>query len=215
MTISEVSALYAQNLTFYAGRIPAPSKEATALQVSVWAAALADIPANAAQAALIRAFTVCRFPVTLADLMEQLHAMQAESDPRAGEVWQQIAQAAHRAHENKGLYSFTGKNAAGHRISDTAREANKQIFAMLPAPARQWLGTLQALIDLDSEQPAGQAIRRREFEHFYKDFQETRPLDPVQLAALPCAAGASRMETFQQQTKNAALSATNTQSGRR
>lgn len=211
MTIPEVSALYAQNVTFYAGRVPAPSKEAAALQVSVWASALADVPANAAQAALVRAFTVCRFPVTLADLMEQLHAMQAESEPRAGEVWQQIAQAAHRARENKGLYSFTGKDAAGRRISDTAREANKQIFYILPAPARQWLGTLQALIDLDSEDAAGQAIRRRDFERFYKDYQETRPLNPAQLAALPGGIHSKELP----QNQNAAQGAANTQDGRR
>ena len=211
MTISEASALYAQNMTFYAGRVPAPSKETTALQVSVWAATLADIPASAAQAALVRAFTVCRFPVTLADLMEQLHAMQAESEPRAGEVWQQITEAAHRARENKGLYSFTGKDAAGRRISDAAKEANKQLFELLPAPARQWLGSLQLLIDLDREDAAGTSIRRREFERFYKEYQETRPLDPAQLAELP----GGRNDKQLQQNKNAALRAANTQNGKR
>lgn len=186
MTTDEVKALYKQNLLAYGTRGAPADGEAVAYQLGIWSAALANVPAPAAQAALVRAFTVCRFPVTLADLCSQLHKMQEETDPPAGELWAQITEAAYRASENKSLYSYTGRAADGRSIRQVAQEANKQIFERLPAASRAWLGNLQTLIDLDGDDASGKNFRRRDFEKFYREYQTARPLDPERLAALPC-----------------------------
>ena len=195
MTIEEVTALLQQNNAMYAGRVPTITVELATVQIGIWSATLADVPAKAAQAALMRAFTVCRYPVTLADLCAQLHAMQAEADPPAGLLWDKITTAAHRARENKGLYSYTGRAADGRTIADAAREANREIFESLPAPARAWVGELQTLIDLDGEDQTGKGFRRRDFEKFYQEYQATQPLDPEKLAALPCVAFNPSLDT--------------------
>ena len=133
----------------------------------------------------MRAFTVCRFPVTLADLCSQLHSMQEESDPPAGQLWAQITEAAYRARENKSLYSYTGRAADGRSIRQVAQEANKQIFEGLPDACRAWIGTLQALIDLDGDDATGKNFRRRDFEKFYREYQAARPLDPERWPPCP------------------------------
>ena len=186
MNIEETTQLYTQNLIAYNMRNAPENDQTSNYQISIWAATLAPVPAPAAQAALMRAFTVCRFPVTLADLCNQLRAMQTEADPPAAMLWDQISTAAHRANENKGLYSYTGRGADGRPIAETARENNRAIFEELPAPARLWVGTLQALIDLDKEDSACKVFRRRDFVKFYEDYQKNRPLDPEKLAELPC-----------------------------
>lgn len=195
MTTDEVKALYKQNLLAYGVKTAPADKEAVAYQIGMWSAALANVPAPAAQAALMRAFTVCRFPVTLADLCGQLYAMQAESEPPAGQLWQQITEAAYRARENKGLYGYTGRNAEGRSIRQVVREANKQIFESLPDVCRAWLGTLQALVDLDGEDATGKNFRRRDFEKFYKEYRSKQPFDPAKLNALPCANGTPEIES--------------------
>lgn len=186
MTIDEVKELSKQNMIAYNMKNVPVSQDAANYQLSIWAATLAPVPAPAAQAALMRAFTVCRFPVTLADLCNQLRAMQTEADPPAAALWDQISAAAHRANENKGLYSYTGRGADGCPIAETARKNNRAIFEELPAPARLWVGTLQALIDLDKEDSACKVFRHRDFVKFYDDYQKNRPLDPEKLAVLPC-----------------------------
>lgn len=60
MTTDEVKALYKQNLLAYGVKTAPADKEAVAYQIGMWSAALANVPAPAAQAALMRAFTVCR-----------------------------------------------------------------------------------------------------------------------------------------------------------
>lgn len=188
MTTDEVKDLYKQNLLAYGMRSAPADGEAITYQLGIWSATLANVPAAAAQAALMRAFTVCRFPVTLADLCTQLHAMQAEADPPAGFLWDKITTAAHRARENKGLYGYTGRAADGRTIAEAARDANKEIFENLPVPARAWVGKLQTLIDLDGDDATGKNFRRRDFEKFYQEYQATQPLDPEKLSALPCVA---------------------------
>ena len=196
MTTDEVKALYKQNLLAYYSPKNAPAdKDAVKYQIGIWSTALANVPAPAAQAALLRAFTVCRFPVTLADLCSQLHSMQEESDPPAGQLWAQITEAAYRARENKSLYSYTGRAADGRSIRQVAQEANKQIFEGLPVACRAWIGTLQALIDLDGDDATGKNFRRRDFEKFYREYQAARPLDPERLAALPCVNGNPELES--------------------
>ena len=111
--------------------------------------------------------------------------MQMESEPKAADLWQLVCERAHKANENKGLYSFTGHLPDGRTQGQAARDANKRLFDELPPAVQEYFGSLQALADLDAETASGKSIRRRDFEKFYADWQKQQPLDPQKL---PCAA---------------------------
>lgn len=92
MTVDEVTALMKWNVAMYANCAKPLSEENAATQITIWAAELANVPAYAGQKAMRKAFTVCKFPVTLADLCDQLRSVQAEYAVPAAEAWKKILQ---------------------------------------------------------------------------------------------------------------------------
>lgn len=185
MTIDEVTVLMKWNLAMYAGCAKPICDADAATQITLWSAELADVPVYAGQLAMRKAFTVCDYPVKLSDLCRQLHNLQAESEPKAADLWQLVCEKAHKAAENKGLYVYTGRLPNGRTQGQAARDANKKLFDELPPAVQEYFGSLQALIDLDAETASGKSIRRRDFEKFYGDWQKQQPLNPQKL---PCAA---------------------------
>ena len=108
MTVQEIQTMIRQNMVLYRNVAkPLTDKEADLL-IATWADALSDVPSAAGKLAFRRALRVCHFPVLIADLYDQLRAMQIESEPKAADLWQLVCERAHKANENKGLYSFTG-----------------------------------------------------------------------------------------------------------
>ena len=110
--------------------------------------------------------------------------MQMESEPKAADLWPLVCERAHKANENKGLYSFTGHLPDGRTQGQAARDANKRLFDELPPAVQEYFGSLQALVDLDAETASGKSIRRCDFEKFYAGWQKQQPLNPQKL---PCA----------------------------
>ena len=185
MTVQEIQTMIRQNMVLYRNVAkPLTDKEADLL-IATWADALSDVPSAAGKLAFRRALRVCHFPVLIADLYDQLRAMQMESEPKAADLWQLVCERAHKANENKGLYSFTGHLPDGRTQGQAARDANKRLFDELPPAVQEYFGSLQALVDLDAETASGKSIRRRDFEKFYADWQKQQPFDPQKL---PCAA---------------------------
>lgn len=87
MTIDEVTALMRWNVAMYSNSAKPLTDENAATQIAIWSAELADVPAYAGQAAMQKAFTVCRFPVTLADLCDQLRAIQTQYEIPSADAW--------------------------------------------------------------------------------------------------------------------------------
>lgn len=191
MTIDEVTVLMKWNLAIYAGCAKPICDADAATQITLWSAELADVPVYAGQLAMRKAFTVCDYPVKLSDLCRQLHNLQAESEPKAADLWQLVCEKAHKTAENKGLYVYTGRLPNGRTQGQAARDANKKLFDELPPAVQEYFGSLQALIDLDAETASGKSIRRRDFEKFYGDWQKRQPLDSRKL---PCAADGSALK---------------------
>lgn len=87
MTIDEVTALMRWNVAMYSNSAKPLTDENAATQIAIWSAELADVPAYAGQKAMQKAFTVCRFPVTLADLCDQLRAIQTQYEIPSADAW--------------------------------------------------------------------------------------------------------------------------------
>lgn len=104
MTTNDVAKLLKLNKDMYQHSDRPFTDDTLAVWLTVWTAALKDVPTEAGLMALHRAFTVCRFPVTLADLCAQLRSMQAANCTPVGTMWERILKAAHEAKENMSRY---------------------------------------------------------------------------------------------------------------
>lgn len=184
MTVKETQALIRQNLAMYRVGEKAFTEEQAATQLAIWAAALQDVPAQVGLQAMQRAFTVCRFPVTLADLFDQLRAMQAAQNRPAADVWREILQAAHKAHNNAAEYRYTFRGPDGKTQGQHARERNRAIYTALHPAAREWLGSVDELAALEDLDERSLNYRRKDFERLYAAFVQRQDLDPelLQLA---------------------------------
>ena len=79
MTVQEIQTMIRQNMVLYRNVAkPLTDKEADLL-IATWADALSDVPSATGKLAFRRALRVCHFPVLIADLYDQLRAMQMPS----------------------------------------------------------------------------------------------------------------------------------------
>ena len=178
MQINDVLELLRLNKAMYQNSERQLTDDAVAVQVSVWAAALKDVPAEAGLLALHRAFTVCRFPVTLTDLCAQLRSMQAANCTPVGTMWERILKAAHEAKENMSRYGHTFREPDGQTQGQHARNQNKAIFAALPLVAQEWLGSVRELSTLDTLDTTALNFKRKEFEKIYSKHLDNLPFCP-------------------------------------
>lgn len=183
MTAEQVKALLETNRAMYKLTERQFTDAEVKTQLAVWSAALKDFPHPAVQRAMMRAFTVCRFPVTLADLFDQLRAIQAENATPIAERWSALLKGAYKALDNSAMYGYTFRMENGLTQGQAAVRANKQLFDDLPDAEKEWLGSIDELIRLAREDAQGLSYRRAQFERFMKD----RPckLDPAQLLPPP------------------------------
>ncbi len=164
MTVDEVTALMRWNVAMYANCSKPLSEENAATQITIWAAELANVPAYSGQKAMRKAFTVCKFPVTLADLCDQLRSIQAEYAVPAAEAWKKILQMISRVR-------YCGEPPLDYPA----------MFLDLPDVARDWLGSYHAALALNNMNDEGRRYKRSEFERFYDKWTKTRSLNPALL----------------------------------
>lgn len=157
MTVDEVTALMKWNVAMYANCAKPLSEENAATQITIWAAELANVPAYAGQKAMRKAFTVCKFPVTLADLCDQLRSVQAEYAVPAAEAWKKILQMISRVR-------YCGEPPLDYPA----------MFLDLPDVARDWLGSYHAALALNNMSDEGRMYKRSEFERFYEKWTKRR-----------------------------------------
>ena len=187
MTAKEVQAIMMQNLAMYRVGEKTFTEEQAATQLATWADALKDIPAQAGFVAMQRAFTVCRFPVTLADLFTQLRRMQSGQLPTSAEQWAELLKAAREAARDADRYWYTAETKSGKTQGQIARERNKSRFDALHPMARGFVGSLGGLVDLGNADDMALKYTRRDFDKAYCEYTDSLPLDAAILnrAALP------------------------------
>lgn len=185
MTVQEIQSLIRQNMVAYRNTAKPLSEQDAATFVAVWCDALADVPSEAGKLAFRRALTVCHFPITPADIFDQLRMMQAQQEPKVADLWNLICDKAKLARRSKGDYAWTARLPDGRTEGQAAREKNKRLFAELPPAVQDYFGNLQALLEFADDDTTAKSYRRRDFEKFYAGWQKQQPLDPQKL---PCAA---------------------------
>ena len=154
MTIDEVTALMRWNVAMYSNSAKPLTDENAATQIAIWSAELADVPAYAGRAAMQKAFTVCRFPVTLADLCDQLRAIQTQYEIPSADAWLCIQRMISRVR-------YYGESPLDY----------SKMFSCLPAVARDWLGSYQAALELNHMTDEGRMYKRGEFERYYEKWK--------------------------------------------
>ena len=178
MTTNDVAKLLKLNKDMYQHSDRPFTDDTLAVWLTVWTAALKDVPTEAGLMALHRAFTVCRFPVTLAELCAQLRSMQAANCTPVGTMWERILKAAHEAKENMSRYGHTFREPDGQTQGQHARNQNKAIFAALPLVAQEWLGSVRELSTLDTLDTTALNFKRKEFEKIYSKHLDNLPFCP-------------------------------------
>lgn len=119
-------------------------------RTEVYAYTLKDIPDEVAMQALMRAFTICRYPSQLmVDWCAEIRRTQAAALPSAEELWQQARTAAREIEQNL-YWAHSGGlvTASGKLTPSDIMEHVKTVFDGLPAAVRAWAGSPQDLVSL-------------------------------------------------------------------
>lgn len=176
MTLTEVRALLEQNKAMYKQSEKPLTDNEAAIQLGVWASALKDISPLVALEAMQKAFTVCRFPVTLADLMGQLRAMQASCERSPAELWCDLVQLAKHAASTEQEYRFTARTPEGPTQGELARKRNRERFEKLPLMVQKYLGNLNGLITMGRMDEEALRFERNRFEKACEEYRVSNPL---------------------------------------
>ena len=166
MSEQEVTKLIKLNIDNYPGRFLAnANKEQIKTMAATWWQLFKDLPAEAVMNAYLKALTVCEFPVTPANIFNELRKIQAANRPTIEELWRKLISAARYCHNE--AYYFQFSNAETHR------ENCRQKFSKLPQECREFIGNYGRLIDLgemeNEEREQFQFPRFRRFcEQFYQ-----------------------------------------------
>jgi hypothetical protein len=176
MTKQEVQELFAANQAMYEHTMRPLSDLAVSTQIVVWATALKDVPVQAGREALQRAFMVCKWPVTLAELCDQLRAMQEQNHTAAGALWDETLRAAREAVKNASRYPHTFREADGRTQGEIARANNKALFEAQHPFVKEWLGSVRQLIDLGYT--ANIEFKRKDFDRAYEEYKKKQPFTP-------------------------------------
>ena len=116
-------------------------------RTEVYAYTLKDISDDVAMPALMRTFTVCRYPSQLlVDWCAEIRKTQAAALPSAEELWQQTRTAAREIEQNL-YWAHSGGlvTASGKLTPSDIMEHVKTVFDGLPAAVRAWAGSPQDL----------------------------------------------------------------------
>ena len=119
-------------------------------RTEVYAYTLKDIPDEVAMQALMRAFTICRYPSQLmVDWCAEIRRTQAAALPSAEELWVQARTAAREIEQNL-YWAHSGGlvTASGKLTPSDIMEHVKTVFDGLPAAVRAWAGSPQDLVSL-------------------------------------------------------------------
>ena len=198
MTVNEVRILLERNKAMYKISEHALTDQQAAAELGTWAEALNDVPANVGLQAMKAAFQHCRFPVTLADLFAQLHAMQQAQQPSVAELWRAAADAAGKAANTAEKYRYSAHLPDGRTQGDAAKEQNRRRFEDLPPIVREWLGNIDGLVELGRLNDEAAQFRKGNFERFFLDYQARAPLDLAALSRAAALAGKTEAPRLKQ-----------------
>lgn len=117
--------------------------------VEVWAWQFKDYDAATVKRAFLMAVRVCKYPVTIADVFEQLDRMQPAASPES--MWQELMAARKKAQKYlpwRSCPMVIGLDENGEKIKSNGQKELQELFDSLPEAIRNYLGSVSALKDL-------------------------------------------------------------------
>lgn len=114
--------------------------------VKTWGMLLQDVPDDVADAAFYKALRVCKVPPTPADLIEQINAMKAATEPTAEELWTVYHKALNDTMRLIPQFGYTYVDSSGISQGQQARNKVEKIWAGLPDAIKHYLSSKGELI---------------------------------------------------------------------
>lgn len=165
MTKIDALELLKLNQTLYKLRPDALTETELNKSVEIWAWQFKDYDADIVKRAFLMAVRVCKYPVTIADVFEQLNSMTPAASPES--MWQELKAACKKAQKylpwrKCPMIIGTGEN--GERITSNGQSELQDLFDSLPDAAKTYLGSVSGLVDLANS--GADDYRRSEFVRF-------------------------------------------------
>lgn len=179
MNEQDVRALLALNKSNYPHAYRDMVKAEVEALVKSWSMALEPYPAALVQAAYLAALTRCRFPVTLADIFDELRAARGASQPPPERLWQELVAAADYCAAKEWRFDFNGPSMKYPGLTQGEGEIRecRERLAGLSGECRAFIGNLSRLIDFGRMDSA--AREGLHFGRFRRFVEEQRKRDDV------------------------------------
>lgn len=146
MTKEDAAKLIQMNFVLYKlGSKPLTDAEME-IMLDVWTYQFRDYPGEAVKRAFLAANRVCKFPITVADIFDQLtQGINPDAE------WSVLAEAAHKAQKYISWRNWpmvVGMDEHGGLIRSDGTEELKQTFENLPPAAKKYVGGVGGLEEL-------------------------------------------------------------------
>lgn len=168
MTKEEVAKLIQLNFTLYKlGAKPLTDDELKDM-LMIWTYQFKDYDGDVVKRAFLEANKKCKFPITVADIFEQ---MPKENMTKS---WEQLKQAVDKAQQYIGWRTcpmLVGVTDDGKPIKSDGSAELQELFDSLPMSAQAWLGSPSALVDKANTPP--DELERFERSRFMQQEPET------------------------------------------
>lgn len=146
MTKEETAQLIRMNFTLYKLGSKPLTDEEMETTLDVWTYQFRDYPGEAVKRAFLAANRVCKFPITVADIFDQLtQGINPDAE------WSVLAEAAHKAQKYISWRSWpmvVGMDEHGGLIRSDGTEELKRTFENLPPAAKKYAGSVGGLEEL-------------------------------------------------------------------
>lgn len=187
MTKEETAQLIRMNFTLYKLGSKPLTDEEMETTLDVWTYQFRDYPGEVVKRAFLAANRVCKFPVTVADIFDQLtQGINPDAE------WSVLAEAAHKAQKYISWRNWpmvVGMDEHGGLIRSDGTEELKQTFENLPPAAKKYVGGVGGLEEL--ARTPDLTYRRLEF---LKQAQGDISTTPREAARLRAGATPARLE---------------------
>lgn len=181
MTKEEAAELILMNATLYKlGTKPLTDNEMKTT-IDVWAYQFKDYPGETVKRAFLAANRICKFPITVADIFEQLtQGINPDAE------WNELADAARKAQKYISWRNFpmvVGIDEKGGLLRSDGTEELKALFDGLPPAAKRYAGSVGGLEELARTQDL--TYRRVEFLKQSREDITTAPREAARLRSGP------------------------------
>lgn len=177
MTKEDAAKLIQMNFVLYKlGSKPLTDAEME-IMLDVWTYQFRDYPGEVVKRAFLAANRVCKFPITVADIFDQLtQGINPDAE------WSVLAEAAHKAQKYISWRNWpmvVGMDEHGGLIRSDGTEELKQTFENLPPAAKKYVGGVGGLEEL--ARTPDLTYRRVEFLKQSREEIETAPMEAARL----------------------------------